>query len=42
MPKNGILYMKIKMNYKIFKRVVYKTTLLLYDDYGKRFPKNIF
>ena len=24
------------------KRVVYKTALLLYDGYGKRFPENIF
>ena len=32
----------IQNSEKISKRVVYKTTLLVYDGYGKRFPENIF
>lgn len=32
----------IKFFHIFFKRVVYKTTLLLYDGFGKRFPENVF
>lgn len=41
-PGIGVRLFDGYKNGSFFKRVVYKTTLLLYDDFGKRFPENLF